>query len=279
MVYLAARVVLVHEDRVQILAPQLSSVRPPCEHVFVSRYTEQQAREAIQSSRSFAEALRRLGVCASGGNWLTLRRRAEEWQISTVHFDPYARGAAAARSRGRALDEILVAGSTYSRHSLKQRLWSSALKPRHCELCGQEELWKGRPMGLILDHINGIRDDNRLENLRIVCPNCAATLDTHCGRKNRIEAEKSCERCAETFRPNRPGQRYCSAACGRRYLRAGVPSYTARRVERPPYTQLVREIAESSYSAVGRRYGVSDNAIRKWVRQYEREEAARAQEP
>ena len=42
-------------------------------------------------------------------------------------------------------------------------------------------------MGLILDHINGVRDDNRLENLRIVCPNCAATLDTHCGRKNRLE--------------------------------------------------------------------------------------------
>jgi hypothetical protein len=40
-------------------------------------------------------------------------------------------------------------------------------------------------MGLILDHINGLRDDHRFENLQIVCPNCAATLDTHCGRKNR----------------------------------------------------------------------------------------------
>jgi hypothetical protein len=40
-------------------------------------------------------------------------------------------------------------------------------------------------MSLIIDHINGVGDDNRLENLQIVCPNCAATLDTHCGRKNR----------------------------------------------------------------------------------------------
>jgi len=41
-------------------------------------------------------------------------------------------------------------------------------------------------MSLILDHINGKRDDHRIENLRILCPNCAATLETHCGRKNRL---------------------------------------------------------------------------------------------
>jgi transposase-like protein len=55
-----------------------------------------------------------------------------------------------------------------------------------------------------------------------------------------------------------------------------VPNPATRRVERPPYDELLREIAASSWSAVGRRYGVSDNAVRKWVRQYEREEAARA---
>jgi transposase-like protein len=56
-----------------------------------------------------------------------------------------------------------------------------------------------------------------------------------------------------------------------------VPNPQRRLVERPPYEQLLREIAATSYSAVGRAYGVSDNAIRKWVRQYEREaEAARA---
>jgi transposase-like protein len=131
-------------------------------------------------------------------------------------------------------------------------------------------------MGLILDHVNGVRDDNRLENLRIVCPNCAATLDTHCGRKNRREIEQVCARCSATFRPNRAGQRFCSAACGRRYPRkSGTPNRNLRRVERPPYEQLLREVADAGWSAVGRRYGVSDNAIRKWVRQYERERDGR----
>jgi len=59
-------------------------------------------------------------------------------------------------------------------------LYQEKLKNKVCELCGQDENWNGKKMSLILDHINGINNDNRLENLRIVCPNCNATLDTHC---------------------------------------------------------------------------------------------------
>jgi hypothetical protein len=58
--------------------------------------------------------------------------------------------------------EILVEGSTYARSNLKARLYDSGLKRPVCELCGQGELWRGRPMGLILAHINGVRHDNRL---------------------------------------------------------------------------------------------------------------------
>ncbi|MDX6539450.1 MAG: hypothetical protein QOI71_1060 [Gaiellales bacterium] len=59
----------------------------------------------------------------------------------------------------------------------------------------------------------------------------------------------------------------------------GVPNPALRRVERPPYEQLLREIEETSYLAVGRRYGVSDNAVRKWVRQYRREQEAAMRDP
>ena len=127
-------------------------------------------------------------------------------------------------------------------------------------------------MALILDHINGVATDNRLENLQIVCPNCAATLDTHCGRNlPRHDVEVECGRCGKPFVPLRPEQRYCSRTCGTRYPRVPGPRLASRKVERPPYEQLVREIRETSYVAVGRRYGVSDNAIRKWIRAYERE--------
>ncbi len=206
-----------------------------------------------------------------------LKKYARIWGISTDHFDPYASNADVAKRRRQPLEKILVEGSTYSRNNLKKRLYLEGLKQRACELCGQGEDWRGRRMGLILDHINGVSNDNRIENLRIVCPNCAATLDTHCARSRRVSLEeRPCVRCGESFLPKVSRQRYCSLACGSRWDRRGRPNPALRRVARPPYAQLKREINALGYSAVGRRYRVSDNAIRKWVRQYEREaEAAR----
>lgn len=237
-------------------------------------YSEQEAREAIAGSRFWSEALRRLGYCHTGGNPVTLRKRAAEWGISTAHFDPYAASREALMREPKPLSEVLVNGSTYSRASLKRRLFDSGLKERRCELCGQGELWKGKRIGLILDHANGVRDDHRLENLRIVCPNCAATLATHCGRKNRLPIQpRKCRRCGTLFTPRDRRQRYCSRYCGSRWNRAGVKRPGARRVKRPPHQQLLREVEEHGYLGVGRRYGVSDNAVRKWLREYEREKA------
>ena len=127
-------------------------------------------------------------------------------------------------------------------------------------------------MGLILDHVNGVSDDNRLTNLRIVCPNCAATLDTHCARKRRlVRVEQACVRCGKSFRPRDGRQPYCSRECGTRWDRSGVARPKARKVDRPPLSQLLREVNAIGYLATGRRYGLTDNAIRKWLKQYERE--------
>jgi hypothetical protein len=244
-------------------------------------FSEHEARRAVAGALCWADALRALGYRPVGHNFRTLQRWVRRWSISTAHFD-----ANAARRRANCrhrvpLAEVLVADSSYmSRGNLKRRLFEAGLKERRCELCGQSQIWRGRPMALILDHINGVPTDNRIQNLRIVCPNCAATFDTHCGRN--LPRRRECVGCGRTFAPRTIQQRYCSFSCftGARTRNAGkptrsstfgVPQPSRRKVERPPYEQLVRELEGTSYLAVGRKYGVSDNAVRKWILFYERE--------
>lgn len=160
--------------------------------------------------------------------------------------------------------------STYERGVLKRRLLREGIKQPVCEICGQGELWLGRRMSMILDHVNGVSDDHRLENLRMLCPNCNATLDTHCGRNT--PRERICPGCQQVCVPSSNIHRYCSMRCWGTIAarsRRGVPHPAARKVERPSHEQLLNDVATMSMLAVGRKYGVSDNAARKWLRWYE----------
>ncbi len=210
-------------------------------------------------------------MCHGGGAHAVLRKYAELWSISSEHFDPYAKVREGGPARRRPLQEILVQNSDFSRGHLKERLYQAGLKHPVCEQCGQGEDWQARKMAMILDHANGISNDNRLENLRILCPNCAATLDTHCARARRVDrVHQACQRCGRPFMAKKRGQRYCSRQCGYRD-RLGRPQPGTRKVDRPPYAQLLREVHAIGFEATGRRYGVSGNAVRKWIRAHERE--------
>lgn len=235
------------------------------------RYTRDQAAEAISASLTYTEALRRLGMCPTGGNSATLKRYAEgPWAISVAHFDPDA--ARRLRRKAQPLADVLVEGSTYGRAHLKRRLFAEGLKERRCEHCGQGETWHGRRLSLVLDHVNGVRDDHRLENLRILCPNCNATLDTHCGRRNRMaRREVECAWCGASFSPRVPAQRYCSRACGQH-----APKPAGRRVTRPELDELFEQVTRDGWSATGRRHGVSPTTIRRWVASGTRPGAVRA---
>ena len=221
------------------------------------RYTERDVREAVASAQSLAEALRTLGLRPAGGNHRTLHRLIAKYGISIDHLDHRWAMRRQRRSVATALSEILVEHSTYSRGHLKDRLFAEGVKQRTCELCGLGDEWRGQPMSLILDHINGVPTDNRIENLRIVCPNCAATLETHCGRKKRIDREpRACLHCSGEFFPKYPTHRYCSQRCGSHSKGSHEPQPQRRKVPRPSYEQLLADVEAMSFVAVGRKYEI-----------------------
>jgi len=83
-------------------------------------------------------------------------------------------------------ETALIEGSTANRSEVKKHLIQSGLLDHRCAECGAEPIWNGKPLVLILDHINGINNDNQLENLRFLCPNCNSQTTTFCrgaGRK------------------------------------------------------------------------------------------------
>ena len=222
------------------------------------KYTADVIIPIVKTSTSKIECLRKLGLNSNSGNYDTLNKYINLYNLDISHFTADITGLTNNHNRIRIpIGEILVEHSTYSRSKLKDRLFKEGLKERICENCGQGEDWFGGKLTFVLDHKNGIPDDNKLKNLKIYCPNCNSLLDTHCGKNKNHKAQTydTCE-CGETKRKD---SKFCKSCSSKK----------RQKVKRPSSGQLKREIQKLGYAGVGRKYGVSDNAIRKWVKSYE----------
>lgn len=164
------------------------------------RMTDEEIATAVRASRSYAQALRTLGAPIAGGGYAWLKRAIDRLGIGTGHMDGQGWAAGLTFPDRRAsripLDEILVDGRFVQTSRIRERLVEEGLKARRCERCGRSE-WEGELIPLELDHVNGRRDDNRLENLRLLCPNCHALTPTYRGRNigngGRVCGEDSAE--------------------------------------------------------------------------------------
>jgi hypothetical protein len=148
-------------------------------------WTDDDLRRAVSKSRSIRGVLVHLGLKVGGGQYVAIKRHIARLGLDAAHFtgQGWTKGMSSPVPRSaRPLEEILVRDSDYASTALlRQRLIREGLKEARCEVCGLEE-WMGEPIPLQLDHINGDRTDHRLENLRILCPNCHAMTDTYCGK-------------------------------------------------------------------------------------------------
>lgn len=138
---------------------------------------------AVRTARSIRQVLMILGLREAGGNYSQIRKYIVEFDIDTSHFKGKAWNKGLSHEFVPRIDlsEILVQNSSYQTSKLKKRLFRAKLKPQQCEECGWAEISVDGRLPLELDHVNGNSRDHRLENLRVLCPNCHSLKPTHRG--------------------------------------------------------------------------------------------------
>ena len=198
----------------------------------------------IKSSFTYKEALEKLGYSHSGGAYITLRKRIKSLNISTEHMTPTRRYG---RSKNKITNEEMFTINSRYGSSIRRRVLQDKLVPYKCAICGNTGTWRGKPLTLTLDHINGNHCDNRIENLQFVCPNCDSQQSTF-GARNKMKYTID--------------QQYAPV----QKREPKLPQVTLKVTKE----QFLKELKTfTSFTELGKRFSVSDNAVRKWCIKWE----------
>ena len=196
-----------------------------------------------------------------GDNNKTIKSRLNKYNIDYSYFSHVG-------FVKRNEENIFIKDSTAGQTVLRKWYKKGEYTPYICSICGQEPYWNGKELTLILDHINGENHDDRLENLRWVCPNCNQQLDTTGFKKfqaKRIKKKREkkkyyCKECGKEICKNKNGSGLC-----RRCFNIRKFHIVNKNISRE---QLKFEIRYFNFREVGRIHNVEDNTIRKWCKKY-----------
>lgn len=228
-------------------------------------YTElgkNKLQRIINTSVSLSDVLTKLGLSNNGsGSYFMLNKYIKIFNIDIAFMEINKKHRAYNKDPKKKLShkELFIANSTISRSTIRRRILSENLLPYKCNECGIPPIWRGNPLSLHLEHINGVNNDHRLENLCFLCPQCHSQTKTYAGRNNTKEFKKQvkhiCDKCGK---PKSHGAILCKDCADEK----------AQYVPRPTKETLWEEIQTTPFTTLGKQYDVSDNAIRKWCKTY-----------
>jgi hypothetical protein len=227
------------------------------------KYTEEQLIESIKESNSIRQVLIKLDVVPWGGNYDTIKRYIKNLNIDISHFTGKLWSKGKIIGPKKPIEYYLIKNcpSIIVSVKLKKRLIKEGIFEHKCYQCDNIE-WNGKPIPIELEHIDGDHYNNELSNLTILCPNCHAQTSTYRRPKDSLNKEKIIKKIKIKTK------NFCK--CGKEIRKKSKTCKNCRpvkrKVDRPSLDIIMKDVEELGYRGTGRKYGVSDNAIRKWIK-------------
>lgn len=215
----------------------------------LNSYTKEQLQAIVNNSINISEALRNAGYQYTGGtNHILFKKVCKEKGIDYSHFT--GRGKTEVN---RNENNVFCQNSTAAQATLRKWYLKGKYTPYKCAICGIDT-WNNQPLTLRLDHINGHNHDNRLQNLRWVCPNCDSQLDTFCKGHQGLSQKQKILICPKCGKQISYGAKMCKEC-------AAKEKHVVQHPNRETLKSLIRI---KPFTEIAKTYKVSDKAIAKW---------------
>lgn len=157
----------------------------------IYKLSDEQFVELLKKSSTISEVLFKLGYTVKGNSWgySQIKRRMDDLNLDYSIFKGKSAVIKTGRLNNVRKEDILKENCKHQRTVLRRYVIKNNLIPYKCAICGCTE-WQGKTLSLELDHINGINNDNRLENLRFLCPNCHSQTSTYGSRNQQLNSSE-----------------------------------------------------------------------------------------
>jgi 5-methylcytosine-specific restriction endonuclease McrA len=193
--------------------------------------------KAVEESNNISNVIRKMNRSAVGSNFKWCKKHIKRLNLDTSHWKKERNPIPECRIHTN--EDLFQENSSIARGTVKKRIIIDNLIKYECSNCGISK-WNGQDLSLILDHINGISNDHRLENLRFLCPNCNSQTSTFSGRNKKNTLD--------------------DYSCNSKHKSKSLPQKF--KIEDDYLLSLV-DFNKISFTKIAKEYNVSDTTVRK----------------